>query len=299
MVVLDTGSDWLLTVFKHCRLQTHSACSGLWSLLWRKKTQSGQIQMMEFLQKYCWQCSTAINICKSPGKRKNDQAWMREAKASQQVRRHILHFLAFDHCSEEKNTIRSDSDAGVSIEPLALLNCNSHLQHTRQMEKIPSLDMASSKTHSALSGLWSLLFGKKNKKVRFRCWSFYRSTVGTAQLHFTFATHQANGKNDQAWMWQVRRHTLHFLAFDHCSEEKTIRSDSDAGVSIEALLALLNCISHLQHTRQTENDQAWMWEAKAFQQVRSMLKELTICCSQGQCDISDQAQFTKNQRLAG
>ena len=135
MVVLDTGSDWLLTVFKHCRLQTHSACSGLWSLLWRKK-QSGQIQMMEFLQKYCWQCSTAINICKSPGKRKNDQAWMREAKASQQVRRHILHFLAFDHCSEEK----------------------------------------------------------KHNKVRFRCWSFYRTT-GTAQLQFTFATHQANGKN--------------------------------------------------------------------------------------------------------
>ena len=102
----------------------------------KKKTQSGQIQMMEFLQKYCWQCSTAINICKSPGKRKNDQACMREAKASQQVRGHTLHFLAFDHCSEEK----------------------------------------------------------KHNKVRFRCWSFYRTT-GTAQLQFIFATHQANGKN--------------------------------------------------------------------------------------------------------
>ena len=52
-----------------------------------------------------------------------------------QVRRHTLHFLAFDHCSLEKNN-----------------------------------------------------------KVRFRCWTFYRSTAGTAQLHFTFATHQANGK---------------------------------------------------------------------------------------------------------
>ena len=110
--------------------------------------------------------------------------------------------------------------------------------------------------------------------------------------HCSTAIHICNTpgkwKKYQAWMWQVRRHTLHFLAFDHCSEEKTIRSDSDAGVSIEALLALLNCISHLQHTRQTENEQ-----------VRSMLKELTICCSQGQCDISDQAEFTKNQRLAG
>ena len=128
--------------------------------------------MMEFLQKYCWQCSTAINICKSPGKRKNDQAWMREAKASQQVRRHTLHFLAFDHCSEEKNTVRSDSDAGVSIEPLALLNCNSYLQHTRQMEKIPSLDVASSKTHSALSGLGSLLFGKKTQKGQIQMLEF-------------------------------------------------------------------------------------------------------------------------------